>query len=189
MLFRSHNLGLAGVWELPFGKGRRRLNNGGVLSFLLGGWQVNNVLSFITGDPIYVDSASDSLDLPGSVQTFDLLTPHPRKIGGAGPGQKFYDPSAFGPVEDARFGTLGFNALRKPGLGNWDFGLFREFRITERWTVQFRMESFNFSNTPHFDQPDGDISSDSFMEIDSTRAIAREGIDQRQFRFGIRIGF
>jgi len=52
------------------------------------------------------------------------------------------------------------------------------------------MESFNFTNTPHLDVPDGNIGDgEDFMTITGTRDLAREGIDERQFRFGLRILF
>lgn len=58
-----------------------------------------------------------------------------------------------------------------------------QFSITERANLQFRVESFNFSNTPHFSNPNGDITSTNFGRV--TGALN----DQRQFRFGLRLGF
>ena len=40
---RTHNLGITNVWELPFGPGRRWLSERGRLSYILGGWQINNM--------------------------------------------------------------------------------------------------------------------------------------------------
>jgi hypothetical protein len=197
---RTHNLQMSTVWQLPFGKGKHWAT-GGVASALLGGWQMNNILSFMTGTPFSVTSSGTSLDLPGSTQRADLIKPSVAKLGGAGRGQAFFDPLAFAPVTDARFGTAGFNLLRGPGLNNWDFGLFREFRATERFRVQFRAEAFNFSNTPHFANPGANVSNlqlnpdgsvrslGGFGEITSTVSLAREGIDERQFRFGLRLSF
>ena len=81
--------------------------------------------------------------------------------------------------------------MNAPGIVNWDFGLFREFSLSERFKLQFRMESFNFTNTPHFAAPDGSVSDGSdFMTITSVNdSNSREGIDERQFRFGIRVSF
>ena len=84
-----------------------------------------------------------------------------------------------------------------------DGGIFRTFRATERVTIQFRAEGFNLSNTPHFGNPgnnvsnmilnpDGSIRSlGGYMEVTTIGATARakEGIDERLFRFGLRIGF
>ena len=112
------------------------------------------------------------------------------KLGGIGASNPFYTQSAFADVNDPRFGTSGFNTLRGPGIVNLDFGLFREFSISERWKMQFRMESFNFTNTPHFALPDGSVTDGSdFMTITGVQDLAREGIDERQFRFGLRVSF
>jgi len=83
--------------------------------------------------------------------------------------------------------------LRGPGLVNWDFGIFREFGISERWKLQFRAEAFNFTNTPHFKNPeDGHTcvcDGSDFMIVNTVTNLAREGIDERQFRFGLRLSF
>jgi hypothetical protein len=198
---RPHNLQITGIWDLPFGKGKRWLNGRAPLSVLASGWQVNNLLSFYSGSPFTVTSSANSLLLPGSSQTADQIKPSVAKIGGAGKGQSFFDPFAFAPVTDARFGTAALNSIRGPGVANWDFGLFREFAMRERWKLQFRAEAFNFSNTPHFANPGANRSNLSlnpdgsvrdlggYTEITSTINLARDGIDERQFRVGLRLSF
>jgi hypothetical protein len=115
---------------------------------------------------------------------------------GIGRGQSYFDPLAFRPVTEARFGNAGFNTLRGPGYANMDFGLFREFRFGER-SIQLRMEAFNLTDTPHFDNPsdsgrnvsnlqlnpDGSIRNlNGFSEISSSYG-------ERQVRVGLRFGF
>src|SRR5262249_56205700 len=48
---RPHNLQITNILELPFGKGRRWLSNGGLVSAIVGGWQVNNLISVYSGSP------------------------------------------------------------------------------------------------------------------------------------------
>jgi len=79
--------------------------------------------------------------------------------------------------------------------------LFREFHATERFKIQFRAESRNVTNTPHFSNPgnnvsnlvlnaDGSIRSlGGYSVITSTQGNGREGIDERMFRFGLRVTF
>ena len=99
-----------------------------------------------------------------------------------------------------RFGNAGFNSLRGPHLYNLDLGLFRNFRITERVQLQFRAEAFNLTNTPHFDLPGNNVSDmvlnggriqdlGGFSEITAVTNLGRDGIDERQFRFGLRLSF
>jgi carboxypeptidase family protein/TonB-dependent receptor-like protein len=188
---RTHNFAVTNVWQLPFGRGKHWLNSGGAASAILGGWQVNTILSLISGPPFTVTADDTSLNLPGSSQHGDQVGPV-RKLGGIGASSPFYDQSSFAEVNEPRFGTSGFNILNAPGIVNWDFGLFREFSLSERFKLQFRMESFNFTNTPHFAKPEGSVSNGSdFMTITSidNDPNAREGIDERQFRFGLRISF
>jgi hypothetical protein len=78
----------------------------------------------------------------------------------------------------------------RPGLFNWDFGILREFTVTEGFRLQFRVESFNFTNTPHLAIPDNNVADgEDFMKITSVQDLGREGIDERQFRLGIRVVF
>jgi hypothetical protein len=197
---RTHNFQLTSLWELPFGRGRQWLNSGGIASYIVGGWQVNSLISLMSGRPFSVTADDSSLDLPGSTQRADQVKASVATLHGTGAGQSWFDPLAFREVTEPRFGTAGFNSLRGPRLYNWDFGLFREFRASEKFRLQFRAEAFNYTNTPHFGLP-GDNVSDmivndgqvvdlgGFSEITSVTNLAREGIDERQFRLGLRLVF
>ncbi len=210
-----HNFQISGGWELPFGKGRRWLNSNKVGTALAGGWQLSWLYGAFSGPPFSVSASGTSLNAPGSAQRADQVKAEVKKLGGVGRGTPFYDPTAFMPVEfdranSVRFGTVGFNTLQSPGTSNLDLGIFREFGITESVRLQFRAEAFNATNTPHFAAPGGNASAPSrdpvtgailndpvtglprlngFMEITNTRAFGREGIDERVFRFGLRLSF
>lgn len=197
----TNNLTLNGIWELPFGKGRRWASGGGPLSWLAGGWQINGILSLVSGFPFHVTSAATSLNAPGSAQRADQVKSAVAILGGAGRGQSFFDPLAYRPVTEPRFGTAGFNSLRGPGIVNLDAGVFREFLITERWHIQFRAEAFNSTNTPHFGNPgtnvsnlqlnpDGSVRSlGGYTEITGLANTGRDGQDERVFRLGLRLSF
>ena len=204
-----HNFELNGGWELPFGKGKRFDTRYGFSNALVSGWQLNWLFGAFKGTPFTVTASGTSLNAPNNTQRADLVKADVQKLGGIGTGTPYFDPTAFAPVTANRFGTAGFNILRSPGTVNLDAGLFREFRIKEGLTLQFRTEVFNATNTPHFNAPGGNASSPSrdaagnilrdpvtglprlngFMEITSTRSFGREGIDERVFRFGLRLGF
>ncbi|MBI3470308.1 MAG: TonB-dependent receptor, partial [Candidatus Solibacter usitatus] len=197
---RTHNLHISNIWELPFGKGKKFVSSG-PLAWVMSGWQLNNILSFYSGTPFTVGADGTSLNMPGSSQTADQVKPSVQMLGGVGKGLPFFDPFAFASVRDPRFGNTAMNLLRGPGVANWDFGFFRKFSITERYKLEFRLEAFNFTNTPHFNNPGTNVSSfnpeitdplrryGGFTEITGTTGIGRDGIDERQFRIGIRISF
>jgi hypothetical protein len=202
---RTHNLQLTGMWELPFGKGKRFLSTSHAASAILGGWRMNTLASFMSGTPFSVSASSTSLDMPNNTQRADQVKPEVEILGGVGKGQPFFDPLAFASVTGARLGTAGFYSLRGPGIVNWNFGLTRAFALTERFNLQFKMEAFNFSNTPHFANPgtnnstnvsnmvrnpDGTIRSlGGYTEVTSVTNTGRDGIDERMFRFGLRFSF
>jgi hypothetical protein len=187
---RTQNLRLASVVELPFGKGKKWGSGNAAARILLGGWQANGIFSAYSGLPFTVTTSGASLNAPGSSQTADQIKPNVEKLGGVGPGQPFFDTTAFAPVREVRFGTTGRNILRGPGVVNLDAGLFRQFRFGERRSIQFRAESLNLTNTPHFGSPNGSVDSATFMIISSTAGqdTNLEG-QSRQIRFALKISF
>jgi len=193
---RTQNLQLQGMWELPFGKGKA-WQQGGIGAAVLGGWRLNSLASFMTGLPFYVSSSGSSLNMPGSTQRADLVNPTVTIIGSVG---NYFDPLAFKPVTGVRFGNLGFNSLRGPGVVNTDVSISRTFPIRERAKLQLRFESFNFLNTPHFNLPgtnasnlvlnvDGIVKNlAGFTQITSTQNLGRD-FDERRIQFDLRISF
>lgn len=188
VLDRTHNFQFNGIAELPFGRGKQWATSG-IAAMLFGGWQINGILSLYSGPPFTITAPGTSLNAPGNTQRADLVKSQVDRPGGVGRSVKYYDPTAFAEVTDARFGTAGFNLLDSPGTFNTDLSVFRRFRVTERVSIQFRAEAFNATNTPHFAAPNGTVNSSSFMEISGVRGTGREGIDERLFRFGLRLGF
>jgi hypothetical protein len=200
-LFLPHVFSLNSSYRLPLGKGQRWLSQNKAAHWIAGGWQINGIFASIAGGPMWVTAPGQSLNAIGNTQRADQLKPTVQKIGGAGRGQSFFDPLAFRPVTEVRFGNHGFNSLRGPGAVNLDLGIFRDFQVTERIKIQFRAEAFNSTNTPHLNNPgtnvgglvlnaDGSVRTlGGFTEILSTRGTGREGIDERVFRFGLRLSF
>ncbi len=180
---RTHMFIGSTVYELPFGKGKRFVT-GGPAGAILGGWQINGIFSSYTGQPFTVTAPGTSLNAPDNPQWADQVSPNVAKLGGVGVGQPFFDRSAYRAVTEVRMGTSARNGLRGPGQVNLDFSLFRVFRLTERFKLEFRAESYNLSNTPHFSNPNGDVSSPNFGFITST---AEQ--DQRNFKFALRLSF
>ncbi|MEP7366037.1 MAG: TonB-dependent receptor [Acidobacteriota bacterium] len=184
-----HNAVASGVFQLPFGKGARWAQTGPAAA-LLGGWQINTLARLTTGSPVTPTAPATSLNAPGSGQFADCLGP----VTTLGERTSWWDRSNLADPNSVspnvpRFGSCGTNVLRTPGLINVDLGVFRRFDVTERVNVQLRGEAFNISNTPHFGNPNSDVSSGNFGLIGSVQNTGREGNDQRFFRIGVRIGF
>lgn len=159
---RTSNLQIFAVYELPFGKGQKWLQSG-IGNWLAGGWQLNTVVSKLSGIPFTVTGSGSTLNANGSTQTADLagafhaLNGTPPRTGVTcaltDTSCHYFDASAFGQPTSGRFGNTGRDQFRGPGYFNMDLSLFRNFKLTERFAFQFRAEAFGFTNTPHFNNP------------------------------------
>jgi hypothetical protein len=179
-----HAVGLTWIADSPFGKGKKYLPNG-FAGKALGGWQFNVVTILRSGTPFTVTASNTSLNAANSSQFGDCLSP-PHQLGSI---YQWYDKSAFGNPSNGRFGTCGTNSLWGPGLINLDSALNRTFTFTERIKVKFSAEGFNIANTPHHANPTNSVSSGTFMQALGIANTGREGIDERTFRLGLRVGW
>lgn len=65
-------------------------------------------------------------------------------------------------------GSVGRNTFRKARIWNWNAYVSRQFRLANDWTGQLRVESFNLSNTPQFDEAQHNLSNPAFGKITNT---------------------
>jgi outer membrane receptor protein involved in Fe transport len=195
-----HKVDISAMYELPFGPGKKFVNNGGIASAVLSGWQINSYFTAFSGSPFSVSANNASLGA-NSGQRADQVKDKVEILGGIGVDNPYFDPTAFRPVTEARFGTAGFNTMRGPGYANLDMSVFRTFHAKGSSNVQFRMEIFNLTNTPHFPNPsvtnvsnvvynaDGSIRLlNGFGSITGTNNVGRE-YDERYIRLGVRFSF
>jgi hypothetical protein len=185
---RTHVFQMGFVADLPFGKG-----GSGAANAIIKDWSLNGLFSAFTGTPFTVTASGASVNARGNSQTADLVGT-PNKLGGIGAGNPYYDTSAWAPITEVRFGNTGRNSVRGPGAWNIDLSLFRRFPVGRKVTLEARAEAFNLTNTPHFQNPNGNVNSGSFMTITSTgqnNGTGDSGQDfpERQFRLGVRLQF
>jgi hypothetical protein len=191
---RSHVLQMGFGYELPFGKGKKWAASG-IGNSIAGGWQLTGIFAAYNGTLFTVGSSGASLNAPGNAQTADQVKTEVVKLGDIGSNVPFYDPTAFRPVTEVRYGTSGRNLLRGPGLINLNLDATRTFPLTERFRLQFRAEAFNVSNTPHFANPAATASNASYNADGTIRSlggfmtITSANADERQFRFALRLQF
>jgi hypothetical protein len=183
-----HMFQLGYVYEAPFGNGKKWATSG-VSKAVLGDWQINGIFSAYQGRQYMLSASGAALNMPGNAQTPDQIKPTVETLGKAGDDGTWFDTSAFARPTGVRFGNVGRNSMRGPGVVNTDLSLFRTFKLTEKLNLQFRAESFNLSNTPHFANPNGNANSSSFGKILATQSAADAVGRSRELRFGLRLGF
>jgi hypothetical protein len=183
-------------YELPFGTGKPWVNKGFART-LVGGWQVNGILTLESGFPVDIRTPNTS-----SAQLFTTYNVADRVLGPSmylpNPGPNgWFNPAAFsqpGSVLNAvgkpitLFGDLARRAGRGPGTKNLDFSVFRNFLIHEKINLQFRAEAFNITNTPLFFLPAANtpaltIGNPTFGKLNASSATGR------QIQFGLKLYF
>ena len=182
-----HNFQFGFVYELPFGSTKKWASTGSRAA-ILGGWQLNGLFAAYSGRPFNLTASGSSLNMPGNQQTPDQVKQNVEIFGKVGGDGTWFDTTAFARVTDVRFGNVGRNTMRGPGVVNLDASLFRTFKVTPRFDLQFRAEGFNVTNTPHFANPNGNVNSSNFGKV--LRIQTADALGQsREFRFGLRLGF
>ena len=174
------------MYQLPVGRGKRWVNQGGVANAVIGGWQMNGITTFQSGNPFTVDQACDRLNT-------NIYDSRPDLVGNPNNGPRtvaqWFNTSAFRaycPGSDGPFnyGNAGRGIVSGPGISNWDFALYKSFPIRgEEKRVEFRAESFNLFNHPDFNQPSSTAGTSTFGTISSTY------FDNREIQFGVKLYF
>ena len=191
-----HNFVVSYIWELPFDKAFQRLPKR-----LTRGWQLQGITRFSSGFPIQMGDSnpvsqgplcpsglcqgdasltgSPSTDMPNVVGPVHKYNPR------ATPGTfTYFSQSSFqatacaldssgaliGP-DCGSFGTANRRFFHGPGINNTDLGIQKVIPVTEAKSFEIRGEFFNVFNHAQFNNPSGDISSGSFGNVTSARAM------------------
>lgn len=181
-----HRVAFSGVWQLPVGNGKRFLDRAGRINQVLGGWQASGVVSFQGGFPFTVQSGQDFSNTGSSNARPDRTC--------SGQGKKtvdsWFDTSCFTTAALAtalasgqpRFGNSGRNILDGPGLNNWDLALLKNFRLSERFGLEFRSEFYNAFNFAHFGYPGAVVGAPTFGIITTAG-------QPRDIQFALKLSF
>ena len=184
-------LTISSLYELPWGRGKRYLNQGWA-AWVLGGWQLGAILTLQDGFPFTVFCGPGNIQNGGGYCKPDVV-----------PGQKpdlpdsekrvnrFFNTAAFVDrlgqdptrISEFRYGTSGRNNVIGPGIISLDASINKFFRFSERQNVEFRAEFFNLPNHPIFNPPGSTLRTPTFGVIGSTK------IDSRQIQFALKYNF
>lgn len=192
-LDRRHMFVANAVYSLP-----SFTSLGKVGSSILGDWQFNTIVSLLAGTPIDVTSGVNTAGLaanaPGGIR--------PNRVPGVpiylntGDPTQYLNPAAFSLPGAGEFGTLSRGDVRVPGIRNIDFSFAKNWKIRERYGIQFRSELFNAFNHANF------TGLDAGLSFNNTRSDANFGRPQnsnfgrlgsntgpREIQFGLKFTF
>jgi hypothetical protein len=186
-LDRRHAFVFNIVYALPSFK-----NLGAVGSAVLGDWQLNSIASFYSGTPLNILSGVNRAGLIGNTtQRPDRVSGVPLYLNIPGDPVAIINPAAFSIPAVGTFGNLKRGDVRGPGISNIDFSVAKNWKVKERYGIQFRTEMFNVFNHTNFrahnaSQAGGGIennlSNSGFGRASSTRG-------PREIQFGFKFTF
>ena len=174
---RTHVFASSFIWDMPFFK-----DDESALGWILGGWQVSGIFAAYSGTPINFTASSATLRAPGNQQRPNV-SGDPEVFGDIGPGQLFFDTSVFSEPAQNTWGNMKrHDSIDGPGFWNLDASLVKRLRFGQRVSAELRVDAFNVTNTPHFNNPNGSFGSSTFGQVTSA-------FGERLVRFGARLLF
>lgn len=178
------------VWDVPYGDGRKWKSTNGWVNGFLGGWQLATVNSYTSGSRLFV-TTNNTLPFFNIGLRPDLVSGDIRSnvsMGAYDPNNPasntYLNRSAFGQPTVGSYGNAA-RALEVRGPMRLDesFAVFKQTRIGERFTHQFRMEMQNPFNRVVFGNPIVDFTNAAFGRINSTQ------IGPRNIQLGMKLIF
>jgi hypothetical protein len=197
------------VYNLPFGHGQHFGNSiPRTLDEAIGGWQINSIVILDGGTPFDVNT-SGIANIDNRADVFSYRRVSRALAGGSGnSNNRTYFTGSFAPPPAPsgyflRPGNVDRNQFFGPGYHVVNFGLFKDFAITERVKFQLRAQAYNLFNTPQFTNPDANIhdgvplsdgsyttgllSNGTAANFGTINAVRQQS--ERQMEFAARINF
>ena len=176
---RRHMLWVNAVYELPFGRDRRFLDElHPVADAFLGGWQLSAINSFVSGAPL-------SINVPGATLGNGWGT-RANLVGDPGLAEpsasQWFNTAAFAAPAPLEFGNSPIGVIEGPATHILDLGLMKRFRLAGDTHLQIRAEAYNALNKVNLGNPGTTLGTANFGRILSAGAA-------RTMQFGVKLIF
>ena len=172
-----HVYNFSGIWQLP------NVFTNPAARFLVGGWTMTSIANWRSGFPFTVFSNVDNARTGQGGQRAEIIgSPDLGDRPRGAVVEEYLSRAAFGPNVLGTYGAQDRNIFRGPRSFNFDFGLHKDFPVTERFSMQFRFEAFNLFNNVNLNNPESRRTRGNFMQITSAA-------DPRILQFAIRASF
>ncbi len=167
---RTHINALWTVWQIPVGPGRQYMSSG-LLGKLVGGFDLNTITTYDSGQPFQITDSSQNGNGDTAVpnQVSKLQFTGTKYLGGS-TTQPYYFQNNGNIVKltsNAANGNIGRNTYRGPGYFNLDVSLSRSIPFYREYAVVLKAESFDVTNTPQWSNPVSNINDGGFGRIQS----------------------
>jgi hypothetical protein len=140
---------------------------------VLNGWSVDPVVTFTSGVPIVPGTGADLWGTSTNSDRPNLVPGQSCRSHGSGIENLWLNPNKF-TINNEVLGTDGNASVGNcygPGANNWDIAIHKDFKISDRMAVQFRLEMFNAFNHTQFEGVNGGLNPTSLCFGDATGAL------------------
>lgn len=175
---RTHRITGSGQWELPFGRGRKFGSDWNpFLNFIAGGWQLNGVMQRQSGAPLGFNQALFTGD------SADIVLSSPERNADRWFNTSVFEKNTANRLDqNRRTSPLRYSNIRADSQRRWDFSVIKYFKMTERFTWQFRAETYNALNEVVLRNPNTDPYNSSFGKITAQEP-------PRSWQFALRLNY
>ncbi len=195
-----HSLTTSFNYELPFGRGKQFGSNmNRAADLIAGGWQMNGILTLRTGQPLTIAGANChgvwSRCLPDYAQGY-TGNGNSAPSGGRTPNE-YFDTSAYTVAYSnqalgiATGGDVGLQSITGPPTETLDFSIFKNFKLTERFNLQFRGEAVNLTNFTVLSAPDVSYGDSKTVGGNGNFGVITSSVagTERHLQFSLRLAF
>lgn len=185
----SRRLVLSYVYDLPFGRGRKFGSSApAAANWIIGGWQLNGIVTFSTGVPLAITAQQNTSQSYSAALRPNVNGNDPNLSSDRSTAEKlaqWFDRSVFSQPAPFTFGNgpRVMPTLRRDGIQNWDFSIFKNFPVKEQIRFELRGEFFNFANHPQLGVPGQAFGNPQFG------VIAGQANAARQTQIGLKLYF
>ncbi len=189
---RRHRFLLTGIYQLPYGDGRKFSAHNRLLNEVAGGWDINTIAVLETG-PWLTPSISPSADQSNTNVEGRGAFLRPDQVSSAlYKGQSrnsYFNLAAFSPTpyNAGRFGNSTVGSLQGPGTAAWSLGVAKSFRISERLHARFESTFTNVLNHTNFAAPATAIDNSTFGKLTAPQTAENAG--NRTGQLALRLDF
>ncbi len=194
-----NNLVISYIYDLPFGKGKKFVNQGGVVNQIVGGWKWSGILTYQGGLPQNIQAGPSAI--PGGLedqgwgnanQILGVPLRCPSASGHFDPNKDcLINEAAFAVPPAWTFGTYAASsgAIRQFGYRNEDMSIMKEWNIYERFTLRFNADFFNMFNRTIFNQDgnNGAYAAEPTVNYPGFGKLGGQANIPRQIQFGLRL--
>ncbi|MCC6589899.1 MAG: TonB-dependent receptor [Bryobacterales bacterium] len=166
-----HNFIGGFVDDIPVGKGRTINISNKFADSIIGGWQINGIVTFRTGLPYSISTVGDIANVSTGSQRANATGIAATKVDPRTSGLLGLDRAAFALPARGTFGNLARNTQPGFGANNWDVSMNKNFpmpMLGESGRLQLRFEWFNFFNHTQFNNPNATFNTPTFGLVTST---------------------